>query len=229
MFWPYECIRLLIPPSVLTMELYPSLTPTPSFTSKTATPTTPTTATVNRKLISPLSFGTVYDGVYRSSYPATKTLPFVEKLKLKSMVCLHSSDITHELRAFANKNNIKIYEYNIGFNQEPYLVMSESIVNDAITSIIDPHNQPVLVFCTTGKVKTGCVVGCLRKHFDWSIISIIYEYEQYAIDGSNDTIGLADLMFIDNHVYTISSSVNGSSDDTKWCNGDAGSNHVKIK
>ena len=53
--------------------------------------------------------------------------------------------------------------------------MSESAVSDAIHYALNHSHRPSLIFCTTGKVKTSCVVACLRKHipFRWSTVSAI--------------------------------------------------------
>lgn len=80
----------------------------------------------------PLNFALVEKGVYRSSYPALKSIPFVQSLQLKTMVCLNPSDIKPELRSFALKNNITIYEFDIKQNQEPFLSMSEAAINESL-------------------------------------------------------------------------------------------------
>ena len=53
--------------------------------------------------------------------------------------------------------------------------MSEVAVSEAIHTALDTAQRPSLIFCTTGKVKTSCVVACLRKHnpFRWSTVSAI--------------------------------------------------------
>lgn len=43
------------------------------------------------------------------------------------------------------------------------------------------------------QVRTGCLVGCLRKQQGWSLVSIIHELEQ----GSEGEAGLADASFIE--------------------------------
>lgn len=129
----------------------------------------------NDSLIVPLGFCKIYDNVYRSSYPATKSLPFIATLGLKSIICLTPSELKKELRDYCEKNSITIFEANVGYNQEPFIVMSESAVSEAIHIALDHAQRPSLIFCTTGKVKTGCVVACLRKHspFRWSTVSAI--------------------------------------------------------
>jgi hypothetical protein len=52
----------------------------------------------------------------------------------------------------------------------------------AVDFILDPTNHPVLVFCITGQRKTGCVISCFRKRLQWSLSSILHEYEQVVIN-----------------------------------------------
>ena len=141
----------------------------------------------------PLGFGRVGDGVFRSAYPAKATLPFISTLELRSMVCLYPKDIHRDLREYAEQKNIKIFTADVGVNQEPFIVMSSLAVKSALDFISDSKNLPTLIFCTNGKVRTGCVVGCLRKQMGWSIISIVQELEQ-ATDGE---CGIADQIFIE--------------------------------
>jgi len=141
----------------------------------------------------PLGFARVGEGIYRSAYPASKTLPFVKTLQLRSMVCLYPKDIRSDLREYAEQNGIKIIEADIGANQEPFIVMSTAAVSSALAVLSDPASHPVLVFCTSGKVRTGCVIGCLRKLMGWSIVTIVHELE-HSTDGE---ASLADQIFVE--------------------------------
>jgi len=149
--------------------------------------------------IPPHPFGLVCDGVHRSSYPAQGTLSYIKSLNLKSMVALTPQDIKSELRIFCSNNDINIFECNIGFNQEPFVSMDEQLVHKATKYILDKSNHPLLVFCTNGKVRTGVVVGCLRRHMEWSMVSIMHELEQFASDGFSNEAGILDALFIQNY------------------------------
>lgn len=115
-------------------------------------------------VIPPIAFSRIADGIYRSAYPAPKSVPFVDSLQLKSIVSLAPSDIKKELRDYCAKRDITICECNVGLNQEPFVTMSEKSVADAVDFMSDPTNHPVLVFCTTGRSKTSVVVGCYRRY-----------------------------------------------------------------
>lgn len=149
--------------------------------------------------IPPHPFGFICDGVYRSSYPAHGTLAYIKSLNLKSMVALTPQDLKSELRIFCSNNDINIFECNIGFNQEPFVSMDEQLVRTATKYILDKSNHPVLLFCTNGKARTGVVVGCLRRHMGWSMVSIMHELEQFASDGFSNEAGLLDALFIQNY------------------------------
>ena len=141
----------------------------------------------------PLGFARVSAGVFRSAYPARSTLPFISTLKLKSMVCLFPKDIRSDLREYLQQNDIKLLEADVGINQEPFVAMSSRAVSSVLSFVANPCNLPALIFCTNGKVRTGCVVGCIRKMAGWSIISIIHELEQ-----ATDADSPLDQSFIEN-------------------------------
>lgn len=145
--------------------------------------------------IPPLAFARVESGIYRSAYPTKKSFQYIlDNLSLKSLVCLCPNEIRSDIRDFASENSIVLKEYNIGFNQEPFVSMFEKPVQDAIDFIADEINHPVLIFCITGQKKTSCVIGCFRRSLNWSLASVLHEYEQY-----NDPEGiLSDMIFIEN-------------------------------
>lgn len=148
---------------------------------------------VNEKLFTPLGFSKVTANIYRSAYPATKSLPFISQLHLKTMICLNPTDLRAELLEFCSKENIYIIKYELKHNQDPFIVMSEAVMHSIIDFIQNEENHPLLIFCNNGKVKTGCAVACLRRKMGWSISSIINEFEQF----SDSEGGLCDLQFIE--------------------------------
>jgi tyrosine-protein phosphatase SIW14 len=85
------------------------------------------------KLYAPLSFAQISPGIYRSSYPTPRNYDFLEKLKFKTFICLIPKDINDELRDYCKKKNINLLSFDIKENQEPFLSMDASKVNEAIT------------------------------------------------------------------------------------------------
>lgn len=157
------------------------------------------------KLVVPLGFSRVSCGptggdgnlpsgeIYRSSYPATQTLPFIKSLGLKTMICLTPSDIKQGLRDFARENGISLLELDVGCNREPFQLMNDKVVSEVVSIMLDSSKHPLLIFCTNGKVRTGCVVGCYRRLQGWALVSIIHEFEQH----SDKEGGIVDLIFLE--------------------------------
>mmetsp|Transcript_25030 Transcript_25030/g.36950 ORF Transcript_25030/g.36950 Transcript_25030/m.36950 type:complete len:163 (+) Transcript_25030:32-520(+) len=145
-------------------------------------------------VIPPVAFATVSNGVHRSSHPSTTSYPFLQTLQLKTAICVDKCDIRKEFREFCVRNDIVLIERDVGFNQEPFIVMSQPVVQDVINVALDPKYQPCLIFCGNGKLKTSTVIGCLRMALNWSFTSTIDEFVRYA----GPEGGLHDIQFIEN-------------------------------
>jgi hypothetical protein len=87
-------------------------------------------------LIPPLSFSRVDTGIYRSAYPSTKSLPFIQSLHLKTAICLNPSDLRDELKEFAAANGIQLVAIDVGWNQEPFMVMSDMAVSQVVDKVL---------------------------------------------------------------------------------------------
>jgi tyrosine-protein phosphatase SIW14 len=146
----------------------------------------------NSRLMPPLYFARVSDGIYRSAYPVGMSMSFVANLPIKSFICLSPSDVKPDLQEYAQSNNIQLFQFDVKINQEPFLSMDDHQVSLAIDTACNPSNQPVLLFCVTGKVRTSCVVACLRKQQNWSFSAITEEFEAFAEPEG----GLFDLTYI---------------------------------
>jgi protein tyrosine/serine phosphatase len=133
----------------------------------------------------PLKFAQVEHGIFRSAYPANKTFAFLQTLSLRSMVCLEPKDIHDDLRQFCHKNGIILVEADVGVNKEPFLTMNRGLIQEIMNFTSKPYHRPCLIFCTKGNFRTSCVVGCLRKTSQWSMNSIIREYELFIGEGAN--------------------------------------------
>jgi tyrosine-protein phosphatase SIW14 len=131
--------------------------------------------------IIPLSFTQLDKGLYRSSYPAKRSLAFITSLNLKTMICLNPIDLRDDLREFCLQNDITLIENcDVGFNQEPFVFMNSAAVSNVIKVASNPVHRPCLLF-SNKDVRTNCVVGCYRKTVQqWSLVSIFQELEQFA-------------------------------------------------
>jgi len=84
------------------------------------------------------------------------------------------------LREYVESRKIALFEVDVGINAEPFLSMDHEKIREVIKIVTEPSNRPCLIFCTTGRVRTCCVVGCLRRVAQWSLASIMVEFENFA-------------------------------------------------
>lgn len=150
-------------------------------------------------LIPPLGFACVQPGIFRSAYPVPSSMPFLEQLGIKTFICLCPGDIKADLVKCAKDSNINLLSFDIKVNQEPFAVMDDQQVSLALDAALRTELQPVLIFCVTGKVKTSCVVACLRKQNLWSFSGIMEEFEMFAEPEG----GLCDLAYIHRFSSTL--------------------------
>jgi len=144
-------------------------------------------------LVPPLNFGMVAPGVYRSGYPNSKNFPFMKKLRFKSIVYLCPEAYLDPNQEFVAAENIRVFQFHIEGNLEPLVEISQTVMNEALSHIVDQRNYPILVHCQKGNHRTGCLVGCLRRLMNWSLSSTLMEYRRYT--GSN--VRLLDMQYIE--------------------------------
>jgi tyrosine-protein phosphatase SIW14 len=143
---------------------------------------TPTTVPTNtpEMMIPPLNFSMVIPGVYRSGYPSKKNFPFLKKIGLKSILYLCPERYADNNMEFCRTNNIKVLQFGIEGNKEPFVHIPEEAIKRAVEQLCDTRNHPILIHCNKGKHRTGTLVGCLRKVQQWSLTSIFDEYRRFA-------------------------------------------------
>ncbi|CEG35992.1 protein tyrosine phosphatase [Plasmopara halstedii] len=152
-----------------------------------------------KTLIPPLNFSMVASGVYRSGFPNRKNHAFLQQLGLKSVLYLCHQGHQPENIAFFQENNIKVYQCPIDGNKEPFISINPDAMANALRNLLDVRNHPILVHCTKGTHRTGCVIGCMRKMENWSLTSIIDEYCRFA----GPRMRLLDQQFIEFFMPTI--------------------------
>lgn len=133
-----------------------------------------------RLLIPPFNFSMVDDGVYRSGYPQKNNLPFLQTLKLRSIVYLCPEPYPDVLVEFLKKYNIQLFHHGIEGTKEPFVDIPDNVIREALKVVLDRRNRPVLIHCRKGKHRTGCLVGCLRKVQSFTLTSIFEEYQRFA-------------------------------------------------
>eukprot|EP00897_Mesotaenium_endlicherianum_P003170 jgi/Mesen1/2881/ME000175S02037 len=144
--------------------------------------------------IPPINFSMVDHGIYRSGYPNPKNIPFLQMLKLRTIVYLCHEPYGSADSEFVKENNISLHQFGMEGNKpEPYVEIPDQVMKAALSVVLDVKNHPLLIHCRKGKHRTGCLVGCLRKVQRWSLTSIFDEYRHFA--GSKERI--LDLQFIE--------------------------------
>jgi len=130
--------------------------------------------------VPPLNFSMVDNGVYRSGFPDKSNFTFLQTLGLRSIIYLCSEEYPEENVEFLKSNGIKLFHFGITGNKEPFVNIPEDTIREALKVLLDVRNHPLLIHCKRGKHRTGCLVGCLRKHQRWCLSSVFDEYQRFA-------------------------------------------------
>lgn len=136
------------------------------------------------ELIPPENFSMVSTNIYRSSFPRKKNFPFLASLGLKSVVSLVLEEYPGQNLKFFEDHGVKFYQFGIPGNKEPFIQIPDDIITNALVTMLDTRNYPMLVHCNKGKHRTGCLVGCFRKLQKWAATSIFDEYLRFAFPKS---------------------------------------------
>lgn len=152
------------------------------------------------------NFGFVDAGIYRSSYPKKKNFEFMRRLCLKTILTLVLEDYKEQNVALMREEGIKFFQFGVTGNKEPFVDVPEETICEALSVVLgecllccfdalsfpplcsselicpikDRRNHPILIHCSKGRHRTGCLVGCLRKFQGWTYTTIFDEYRRYA-------------------------------------------------
>ena len=146
-------------------------------------------------VVPPYNHAIVSPGVYRSAFPTKKNLPYLQRLRLKTIVCITSEAYSQDVSDFLDEAGIAKMRVPLEENIEPFQLMSEAAVMDIMRCLVDPARRPVLIHGLAGVKRTSCVVGCLRKCQRWTLTPILEEYHKYV--GRNAEGNLIDHQFIE--------------------------------
>ncbi|XP_020599283.1 probable tyrosine-protein phosphatase At1g05000 [Phalaenopsis equestris] len=144
-------------------------------------------------LIPPLNFAVVDRGIYRSGFPTTNNIGFLETLKLRSIVYLCPEPYPNEMLEYVRSVGIRIFQFGIDGSKESLMSIPNDSIMGALRVLLDIRNHPVLIHCKRGKHRTGCLVGCFRKLQSWCLTAVFEEYMRFA--GMKTRI--SDLRFIE--------------------------------
>eukprot|EP00659_Diplonema_papillatum_P016555 gene16555-25392_t len=129
--------------------------------------------------IVPPNFGFVEEKVYRSGEPSEMHFPFLETLRLKTVISL-SSDTNKGFESWIQANGIRLVKAGERIPESGNVPLTEELCIELLQKLIDPNNYPILVCDGMGRHRTGTVIGCLRKIQRWNLASILTEYRRYA-------------------------------------------------
>jgi tyrosine-protein phosphatase SIW14 len=88
------------------------------------------------------NFNLVISGVYRSAFPKRKNFKFLKKLQLKSILTLILEEYPEQNALFLKENNIKLFQFGVPGNKEPFVDIPEEKIRDAIQVLMDKRNHP---------------------------------------------------------------------------------------
>ncbi|KAK4699023.1 tyrosine-protein phosphatase OCA1, partial [Phenoliferia sp. Uapishka_3] len=152
------------------------------------------------KLIPPPNFGMVEDGLYRSGQPSELSFPFLEKLRLKSIIWLAPEDPNPQLFVpergpptrgskltaslpsinFLADQDVKLHHLGVENAVQYDGAITEEVVLSSLALLLVPASLPMLIMCNLGRHRTGTVVGVFRRLQRWNLTSILEEYRRYA-------------------------------------------------
>ncbi|KAJ4764939.1 Phosphotyrosine protein phosphatases superfamily protein [Rhynchospora pubera] len=128
----------------------------------------------------PVNFAMVEDGIYRSGFPEPSNFPFLQTLKLRSIIYLCPEPYQQANVEYLKSNGIKLFQFAIEGSKEPFVKIPEDTIREALKVLLDDRNHPLLIHCRRGKHRTGVLVGCYRKLQKWCLASVIDEYLRFA-------------------------------------------------
>lgn len=126
-------------------------------------------------------------GVYRSSIPNAQNFDFLKSLSLNVVLLLTTEVPERCVRRFFQDEGIQVI--HLGLKKQPHVWteagvgwknMSEDLFKEALEIVLNSSFHPICIMCSSGKHKTGTLVGCLRRMQNWCLSSILDEYMSYA-------------------------------------------------
>lgn len=133
--------------------------------------------------IPPQNFGMIEENLYRSAQPNELNFPFLEKLRLRTIIYLAPDELPQSLLVWLQDQHIDLVhlgEDGSGGQRSPFKPVSEETVLEGLRLLLDPARYPLLVMCNLGRHRTGTMIGCLRKLQGWSLTPILEEYRRHA-------------------------------------------------
>uniref|UniRef100_A0A453KHP2 Tyrosine-protein phosphatase n=1 Tax=Aegilops tauschii subsp. strangulata TaxID=200361 RepID=A0A453KHP2_AEGTS len=88
------------------------------------------------QLVPPLNFAMVDHGVYRSGFPDASNLPFLETLRLRSVLCLCPEPYPEANQEFLRARGIRLFQLGIDGSKEPFVSIPEDTIREALKVVL---------------------------------------------------------------------------------------------
>lgn len=136
-----------------------------------------------KRIVPPLNFCPVERYLYRSGQPSPVNFPFLLNLNLRTIIWLANEEPQDSLLEFCDAHDIRLQFAAInpdgGEDDNPWDGLTEHSIINALKTIVDQDNYPLLVCCGMGRHRTGTVIGCLRRIMGWNLASVSEEYRRF--------------------------------------------------
>ncbi|KAJ3035040.1 hypothetical protein HDV00_004366 [Rhizophlyctis rosea] len=130
----------------------------------------------------PDAYGIIEPGIHRSNLLHPPHFPFIQILKLRTIVVLSPDMPSKHLAAFSEEGGVKLIHLGQHFTPPNlgWRPVSEERIKEVLELILNVENHPVLVMDTPDGHDIGVLVGCLRKLQSWNFNTIVTEYRSFA-------------------------------------------------
>ncbi|CAD6572417.1 MAG: hypothetical protein TREMPRED_000543 [Tremellales sp. Tagirdzhanova-0007] len=124
------------------------------------------------------------DVLYRGSLPAARNLPFIRRLRLRSIIYLSKKQLAADdgLIRWAENREVQVKWIRVESMGEEGLGMGRSEVGEVLKMILNPSMYPLYLADLDGVSHTTLVVACLRKLQGWHLDSIVNEICRFEPD-----------------------------------------------
>ncbi|KAK9476332.1 tyrosine phosphatase family-domain-containing protein [Lipomyces japonicus] len=131
-------------------------------------------------LVTPLRYGIVQPKLYRGLYPRKVNLPFLRRLKLKTILSLTPEPLVEDIQEFCRREGINMIHIKISKGGKKGVSLTYKEVKQALEILISESRAPLYFHCINGSQATSLVIACLRKLSFWRTSSIFSEFMYYS-------------------------------------------------